>query len=233
MPAARSSAGRRRDLLDADAFLHRVENALRSRFGAHPHRPAGRRLQRSGDGRRDLIGPQQALERNRRVALADQRRELLDPARLEAEDVVGHRHVIRPIGALEPQQFVDDALGRSAGVALTVDRLRAPVAVVRTAPRRHQVHGVVAVRAPPQRPVSIDVDQIPRGHRQRVEIADDLAAWRAADGAAAVAQAEAAHLGQSGRRAPAGEHVEHLDQRHFALAGNHDIRAARRGRSPG
>ena len=70
-----------------------------SRRGAAPARPR----------RRHLIGAHQALERHARVRSLHERGELLDPARLQAEDVVDDPEVIGREVLLEPRDLVDDA----------------------------------------------------------------------------------------------------------------------------
>src|SRR5205823_10495743 len=107
---------------------------------------------------------------------AHERSESLDPSRLQPKDVVRHPQMVRPIRLLERTHFGDDVLGRSGRVALAVDWLRTPVAVIRTAARRDEVHRVVPVPLCPEAAVLLDVNEIPRRPRQRVEVADDLSA---------------------------------------------------------
>ena len=59
--------------------------------------------------------------------------------------------------------------GERMRIALAPDRLRAPVAVERAAPGRHHVEAEVAMRAPPGLAVAVEVDEVPRGVRERVE----------------------------------------------------------------
>ena len=87
------------DLVHARALLHRVENLLRSGFGADPDRAAARRRQQTRDVVGDPVSPQQALERGDGVLADDKTREVFDPARLQPEDVVGDPEMIRMIGS--------------------------------------------------------------------------------------------------------------------------------------
>ncbi len=213
------------DLLDPRALLHRVEDPLRPRFGAKPRRATARGVQGPRDRGGHLVGPQQALERNDGLARLHQPCEPFDPVGFETEDVVGDPQMIGLIGLLEPRHLVDDVLGRARGVALAVNRLRAPVAVVRAAARRDDVHREIAVMRSPDGAIPIDVHEIPRGKRQRLEAADDLARPRAHDAAVGAAQPEAVNRAQLAL-ARARHRVEQLDERHLAFAGDDDVGAA-------
>ena len=185
-----------------------------------------RHAERGGNVRRHLIGPQQTLEWNHRVARAHELGEPLDPAGLEAEDVVGDPQVIRVIRALQPGHFVDDALGRTRAVPLPVDRLRAPVAVVRAAARRHEIHGEVAVPAHPHGAIAFHVDEIPGGKRQRVGIADDVARRACGSPGRRPSRRHTPSTPFNSPRTPSAQHVQHVGQRQLAFAGDDDVGSA-------
>ena len=84
--------------------------------------------------------------------------------------------------------------------------------------------------AKPYGTVAFDVDEIPRGERQRVGIADDLTRPRADQAAIVAAQTDARHLVQP-PLAPAAEHIEHVRERHLAFAGHDDVAPRSRYRS--
>src|SRR5207245_7429493 len=101
------------------------------------------------------------------------------PSRLQAKDLVPSPEMVRSIFVLERTHFGDDVFRRSDGIALAVDWLRTPVAVIGTAARGDEVHLAVPVPPCPEPAVLLDVYEIPRRQRQCVEVADDLAAGRA------------------------------------------------------
>src|SRR5262249_37738857 len=70
----------------------------------------------------------------------------------------------------EPGDLFGDVGGRAYVVALAPDRLRAPVAVIRAAARSGHVHRVVAVVCVPDGAVAVDVDEVPGGEGQRVQV---------------------------------------------------------------
>ena len=82
------------NLLDPHTFLHRVEDALRSRLGAHPHHAAVGRHQRSHDLVTDLVGAHQAAEGQANRALLQQVGERAHPPWLQTEHIVDHGELI-------------------------------------------------------------------------------------------------------------------------------------------
>ena len=140
MPAVVQQPRRLGDLLDARALLHRVEDPLRARLGADPDGPAaGRRAARARRPRVTWSARSRHLNGVAASRASTSVGEPLDPAGLQAEDVVGDPEVIGPdTSRFSHAISVDDVLGRARGVALAVDRLRAPVAVIRAAARRRR-----------------------------------------------------------------------------------------------
>src|SRR5262249_47819221 len=133
------------DVLDAGALVHRVEDLLRPGFRADPDRSRpGAPKRRDGVALEQEGDPLQALEGDRNALALDQVGEALDPAGLEAQDVVDEPDVVRLVGLAQPGELLDDALRAADVVALAPDRLGAPVTVKRAAARRRHVHRVVA-----------------------------------------------------------------------------------------
>src|SRR5262249_4434823 len=97
------------------------------------------------------------------------------PLDVEAEDVVGEPDVIRCDFALQKDELSDDVGWRAGGIAAAEGRLRAPVAGVGAAARTCHVPGELAVGARPGAAVGFDVQKVPRGWRQAVEVADGAA----------------------------------------------------------
>src|SRR5690242_17397810 len=74
------------------------------------------------------------------------------------------------------RDLLGHALWTVTVVALAPDGLGAPVTVIGTAARRHQVHREAAVAVLPETAIALDVDEVPRRFRQLVEAAQFLAA---------------------------------------------------------
>ena len=91
--------------------------------------------------------------------------------RRQAEDVVGEPDVIGPHLGLEAAELFGDALRRTLDVAPPEDRLRAPVAAEGAAARGHHVPRKQTVRRDPRAAVALNVDEVPRRQRKRVESA--------------------------------------------------------------
>ena len=82
------------DLLDACALFHGIQNSLRARLGADPGGAAPGRCERACDRLGHAVRAQQALERHDGAMRDLQVGKAFDPARLQAEDVVGNPQVI-------------------------------------------------------------------------------------------------------------------------------------------
>src|SRR5690606_17309441 len=102
------------------------------------------------------------------------------PAWLEAHDVVGEPDVVRLVLFLQPFYFGDDVFWRAGIITLSPDRFGAPVAVVGTAASGDHVHGVVAVSLLPDAAIPFDIDEIPGGEGEHLEVLDVGAARVAA-----------------------------------------------------
>src|SRR5262249_48249871 len=141
-----------------------------------------------------------------------------DPAWLEPEDVVCNPEVVRAVRALQPSDFGGDVFSRPRRVPLTVDRLCTPVAVVRTATGCGDVHRKISVARCPNHPVAIDIYEVPRRPRERVEILDELA-WRGSNDATVNGgETDAVNAGEL-PAAGAREAVERIDEGAFTFAG--------------
>ena len=140
-------------------------------LGPDPDTLGARATQRvDGVALEDQVSALETLERKTRVAGLDLVGEVFDPAGDQAEDVVDKPDVVRVEGTLEPGDLFGDVRGGTHVVALTPDRLGAPVAVVRAAARGGHVHRVIAMVGLPDGAVAVDVDQVPGGEGQRVQI---------------------------------------------------------------
>src|SRR5215472_10099927 len=82
--------------------------------------------------------------------------------------------MVRRMKLLQPDHLLDDMLRGPCGVALAVNRFRAPVAVVRTPSGRRDVHREVAVMRTPDGSIARNFDEVPGGERQGAEIANDV-----------------------------------------------------------
>ena len=150
-PSRRGSAAsrtrRQPDLLGARRPRARDDDARLHQIGAALDHERHARV-----ARRDLVGeaPRSTARSGRRC----RRRTRCDRARprLQAADLFG------------------DGCRRALRVAPPEHRLRAPVAAERAAARGDHVPREAAVGAAPRAAVALDVDQVPRRQRQRVEI---------------------------------------------------------------
>ena len=195
---------------------------MRAGLGAHPHDLAARSLEGFGYARLHQVDPQQALERYPRVQPLNLVGEALDPAGLEAENVIREPDMVGREVVFEPAQFSRHVFRGADVVPLAVDGLRAPVAVVRATARRDHVHGIVAVPLVPDFLVAFDVHQVPGGERELVEFLHE-AAWL---------RVGRVWPGQAGDRGEfalclAGQKVERFGQGDFALAYDNSVNAVR------
>ena len=147
----------------------------------------------------------------------------MDPARLEAEDVVHESQVIGGVRLLDPRHLVGHRLRAPHRVALAVDRLRTPVAVVGAAAGGDEVQGEVALRLHPEAPVAVDVHEIQGRPRQRLEVPKRRACARAVHPSAGKRQGKAgdvAHLPGRARQ----QKGRDLAERDLALPQDHGVR---------
>ena len=159
------------NLVERGPLLHGIQHVLRAGLDAHPDLLATRLRQGLDRARRHEVDAGLHRERYGGTAGPYRGRERLDPPGRDAEDVVREPHVV---GRHRPPQLRELFCHVRRGalrVAPAENRLRAPVAGVRTAARRADVPGEPAVRRRPGNPVALNVDQIPRGERQGVQIA--------------------------------------------------------------
>ncbi len=131
--------GRSQHFFHGRALVHRVQDALRAGFDAHPDLLAPRAREGPRDVRRDEVGAALDHEGDARVARLDRVGQLGDPPRGEAEQVVGEPDVLDADLELEPAQLLGHRRGRPLRVAAAEHRLRAPVAAVRAAARSRDV----------------------------------------------------------------------------------------------
>ena len=160
MPCAPQILASLVDLSHADAFVHGVQNPLRSGFGAHPHfrAPARRRastVSRVIRSQRDCILNGMCASSASTASANSQR-----PSRRKRENIVGEPDVVRLKTSFNCA-FPPRPLRRASVIRIPVDRLRAPVAAIRAAAAGNHVQREIAVRLYPRLPVSIHIDQIP------------------------------------------------------------------------
>ena len=94
-----------------------------------------------------------------------------------------------------------DVRGRAPAVAVAVDGVAAPLAMKRAAARADERHGPHAVVRAPHADVAVDVDGVPIGERQRVEVLDVRARRVAHDAAPGVAVDDSGDRARSSSRA--------------------------------
>jgi len=172
MPAVAQGADGVVDLIDAHAALHRVEDFLRAAFGADPDAEAAEVGECVGDGRVHAVGPSDAFERDAKVARAHFCGELLDPAGVDGEDVVGDPELIGVIAVANPEDLVGNGSGRSAAMRFSVDEWLHQRQMVRAASRRDDGDRSAAVMSAPGVNVFRHVDAVAVGPGLSVEIRD-------------------------------------------------------------
>ena len=162
------------NLLDLRAFVHRVQDFLRTAFRADPYNFRARPCQRrDGFAAQQQIDPVQALEGYMYAARVQQIGKFLDPFVLNAHDVVHEPDVVGLEMFLQPRHFLDHIRGAPHIVLLSPDRFGAPVAVERAAARCDQIHRVITVMLHPYAAVFVPVNQIPGRKGQGVQRAND------------------------------------------------------------
>ncbi len=148
----------------------------------------------------------------------------VEPAGFQPEDVVAEPEVIGRVTFAQQANLGDDVVGRARVVGVAVDRLRAPVAQVRTAAGGDHVQREVPVALLPEPAVALDVHQVPGRQRQQVQI---LEQWARAGLAQhpALPEHQARDVVHGGRRTGGGrvEARHQLAQRQLPLADDHVV----------
>ena len=228
MPVRLQESGRLAHLGDRRPLVHRVEDLLGARLDPHPDL-LGPGARERLDGRwGHQVDARLHREGDHRVAHGERVGEPLDPAVGEAEDVVGEPDVVGSDGLLQPRHLLGHVRGAALGVARPVERLRAPVAAVGAAARRHDVPRQAPVRLGPRRPVLRLVDEVPGGEREGVEVVDERArrgphrGREGADGPRRERQPR--NVGEVGERV-ALPPLHELEERPVGLAEDHGVGA--------
>ena len=164
-------------LLHAQSFLHGVQHLLRTGFGAHPDLSAARISQRAHRPARHQVAARLHLEWDSRVQRCDCFSELQRPMDRQREDIVSEPDVVRRERALQKEHLFGHAPRGAKMIAVAVDRLRAPIAGIRTTPARYHVQREVAVRRNPGFPIGRRFDQIPGRKRQRIQVPHHISRW--------------------------------------------------------
>src|SRR5690606_18431179 len=142
------------DLVDTGAFVHRVEDLLRSRFSTHPdsfhagpdHTFYGGRLEEEVYPRLNLVPEPEVFGFN----LGGK---LLDPTRLQPENVIAHPKVVRAGEIEQPLDFPNHMVRRPRRIAIAIDGFGAPVTLERTSPRGGNVQRKKTMMPDPNRTV--------------------------------------------------------------------------------
>ncbi|MCW0462506.1 hypothetical protein NB717_003574 [Xanthomonas sacchari] len=198
------------------ALGHLVEDALAAALRADPGLAAAGPRQGGGHALAAQVGTGLDGEGHRAVGGGQRIGEVLHPVHVEAEDVVGHPHMVGREAALELGHLRGHVLRLAALVVIAPDRLGAPVAAERAAARGGHVQTEMALSLLPERAVARDIQQVPGRRHRQPRIRRPRADLRALE----LRQHRAGHLGEAGHPA------RRVDVR-FRLQPRHQVQQGR------
>src|SRR6185437_16019969 len=134
---------------DPRALVHPVEHALAATLGADPRFRATGTFERGGHRLGAQVGTSLDREWHHAVIAAQALGKFVHPIAVESEDIVGEPDVVGAERVLQVTHFRGDFAGVAAAVMIAPDRLGAPVAVERAAPRSRHVEAEVTVTFQP------------------------------------------------------------------------------------
>ncbi len=187
------------DLRDGHAAFHRVQQALRTALGPDPHPVAAQFGKLRGHARVQTIRTRDALKWDVQSAAPHLRGELVQPAVVDGEHIVGEPQLLGMVAIEDPLDLIHYRERGPAPVRLPKCGMAAPAAMIGAAARRNDGYRSGAVVFAPDAQVLVDIDAFAVRPGLRVEVRQQSRRAGVDRAAVAGAKVQARHLFQRDR----------------------------------